>query len=117
MSCYPGCASVGGTYACGQQLVELAGSLASAIEVLATAEGLSLEDFCKKNEALCAKGGKQNIDNEYVEKARLLSKGVDPCDWLRSQYTEATARGDMAAKQKIKRAQKALDCRPNASGY
>lgn len=78
---------------------------------------MSREDFCKKHEALCAKGGKQNIDNEYVTRARLLPKEVDPCDWLKSQYAEAAARDDTVAKLKIKKAQKALECRHTANDY
>lgn len=117
MSCYPGCAVVGGTYSCGRELVHLVGSIAAAIEAIARTEGVPLEDFCEKHEALCAKGGKQRIDNEYVEKARLLPKGVDPCQWLKSQYAEATTRGDTVAKLKLKMAQKALGCRQTANDY
>lgn len=117
MSCYPGCASVGDTYACGKTLIEITGSLGGAIEAIALYEGLSLEDFCGKYEVLCAKGGKQNIDNEFVEKAKALPKGVDPCEWLRGLQQDAAARDDTAQVQKIKKAQKALGCRPTANDF
>ncbi len=117
MSCYPGCASVGGTYACGKALIELAGSLAAAIEAIARSEGMTLEDFCEKHEILCAKGGKKNLDNEYVREAKELPKGVDPCEWLRGVYTEAIACGDTVEGLKIKQAQKAMGCRPNANDF
>ena len=117
MSCYPGCAVVGDTYACGKTLIELTGGLAGAIEAVALSESMSLEDFCEKYEVLCAKGGKQNIDNEYVLQARDLPKGTDPCAWLRDLQKDAAARGDTAEVRKIKRAQKALGCRPNANDF
>jgi hypothetical protein len=117
MSCYPGCAVVGDTYACGKTLIEIAGGLAAAIEAVALAEGLSLEDFCGKYEVLCAKGGKKNIDNEYVRKVKDLPKGTDPCEWLRSLQKDASVRDDTVEVDKIKKAQKALGCRPNANGF
>lgn len=117
MSCYPGCAVVGDTYACGPGLVTLAGGLAAAIEAIALYEGMTLEDFCTKYEVLCAKGGKQNIDNEFVDQAKVLPKGVDPCEWLRGLQNDASSRDDTAEVQKIKKAQKALGCRPNANGF
>lgn len=117
MSCYPGCAVVGDTYACGAGLVTLAGSLGAAIEAIALYEGLTMEDFCTKYEVLCAKGGKQNYANEYVRQARELPKGTDPCAWLRDLKQDASARGDTEAEQKIKLAQKVLGCRPNANGF
>ena len=117
MSCHPGCANVGDVHACGQTLVDLAGNLEKAIELIASQEGLSLEDFCKKHDVLCAKGGKQNIDNEYVQQARLLPKGVDPCEWLKEKYREASKADKKEELQKIKRAQKALGCRPNANDF
>lgn len=117
MSCYPGCAVVGDTYACGAGLVTLAGGLAAAIEAIALYEGMTLEDFCAKYEVLCAKGGKKNIDNEYVRQAKELPKGTDPCKWLRGLQEDASVRGDTIEEQKIKQAQKALGCRPNANGF
>src|SRR5262249_40154665 len=110
MSCYPGCAVVGDTYACGAGLVTLAGGLTAALEAIALYEGLTMEDFCTKYEVLCAKGGKKNIDNEYVRQAKELPKGTDPCNWLRGLQKEASARDDTAEVQKIKEAQKALGC-------
>jgi RHS repeat-associated protein len=56
----------------------------------------------------CAKGGKQNIDNEWVRDARLQP---DPCAWLEALYKAARARGDSKLAQKLKTAQKALGCR------
>ncbi|PTL79667.1 polymorphic toxin type 34 domain-containing protein [Vitiosangium sp. GDMCC 1.1324] len=117
MSCYPGCAVVGDTYACGQTLITITGSLAAAIEAIALHEGLSMEDFCEKYEVLCAKGGKKNIDNEYVREAKELPKGADPCEFLRGLQNAAAASGDTVEEQKIKQAQKALGCRPNANGF
>jgi RHS repeat-associated protein len=52
-----------------------------------------------------AKGGKQNIENEYSRKAR---NQPDPCTWLQSQYDSATSSDE---RQKLKMAQKALGCR------
>jgi hypothetical protein len=117
MSCHPGCASVGDTHACGPRLLELAGTLEKAIELIARQESLSMEDFCKKHSVLCAKGGKQNIANEYVRQARLLPKETDPCEWLRSKYEAALTEGDSKEALKIKQAQKNLGCRPNANDY
>ena len=117
MSCYPGCAVVGDTYACGPGLVTLAGGLAAALEAIALYEGLTMEDFCTKYEVLCAKGGKQNYVNEYVRQAKDLPKGTDPCEWLRGLQEDAAARGDTLEGQKIKKAQKVLGCRPNANGF
>jgi hypothetical protein len=57
-----------------------------------------------------AKGGKQNLENEYTREARLQP---DPCDWLRQQYDKAC---DSAARQKIKQAQKFLECRKSSGG-
>jgi hypothetical protein len=108
---------VDGTYACGKVLLEITGSLSAAIEAVALSEGMKLEDFCEKYEVLCAKGGKQNIDNEYVQQARELPKGQDPCEWLRGLQRDAAARDDTAEVLKIKRAQKALGCRPNANDF
>lgn len=104
MSCYPGCAQIGETYACGAQLIALAGSLAAAIIAVADAEGVSVEDFCKNNTILCSKGGVQNKANEYVRDARLKP---DPCEWLQEQYDGATG----AEREKIRIAQKYLGCR------
>ena len=55
-----------------------------------------------------AKGGSQNIENEYSREAR---NQPDPCGWLAKQYTAARSSGDTAAAQKIIKAQKALGCR------
>jgi hypothetical protein len=104
MSCYPGCAQVGEVYACGQQLITSAGGLAEAIIVLAEAEALSIEDFCKKHTVLCTKGGVQNKENEYVRDARLQP---DPCEWLRARYDETTG----SEREKVRLAQKFLGCR------
>ncbi|MBZ4419652.1 RHS repeat-associated core domain-containing protein, partial [Myxococcus sp. RHSTA-1-4] len=60
-----------------------------------------------------AKGGKQRIDNEYVDAARRLPKGTDPCSWLKGLYDSATDSGE---RQKIKKAQKAMGCRRNGGG-
>jgi hypothetical protein len=117
MSCYPGCAVVGDTYACGKTLLEISGGLSAAIEAIAIHEGMSLEDFCGKYEILCTKGGKQNIDNEYVRAAKELPKGVDPCEWLKALYREAIESDDTAKMLKLKRAQKAMGCRPNANDF
>lgn len=55
MSCYPGCALVGDTLACGPALVLMAGSLAASLVYLAAEEAISLQDFCGKYGTLCAK--------------------------------------------------------------
>lgn len=51
------------------------------------------------------KGGKQNIDNEFVSEAR---KHADPCAWLAERYTHEKS---PANKLKLVAAQKALGCR------
>lgn len=56
-----------------------------------------------------AKGGKQNIRNEWTAAAQ---QHPDPCAWLRQQYQTASA----ADRQKIKRPQKALGCRTSSGG-
>jgi len=104
MSCYPGCVQVGELYACGAQLIILAGGLTAAIIVVAEAEDTSVDNFCKKHTALCAKGGVQNKENEYVRDARLRA---DPCGWLQEQYAGA----DASEREKIRLAQKFLGCR------
>jgi hypothetical protein len=91
-------------YACGAHLIALAGSLAAAIILVAEAEGMSVEDFCKNQTILCSKGGVQNKENEYVREAR---KRPDPCEWLQEQYDEATG----SERDKIRMAQKHLGCR------
>ncbi|WP_169800780.1 hypothetical protein [Archangium gephyra] len=104
MSCYPGCAQVGELYACGAQLIVLAGGLTAALIAVAESEDTSVDDFCKKHTALCAKGGVQNKENEYVRDARLRA---DPCGWLQEQYAGA----DASEREKIRLAQKFLGCR------
>jgi hypothetical protein len=104
MSCYPGCAQVGEIYACGAQLIAVVGGLAAAIIAVAEADGMSIEDFCKKHTILCSKGGVQNKENEYVRDARLRP---DPCAWLQARYEEST--GD--EREKVRLAQKFLGCR------
>ena len=61
-----------------------------------------------ENALQMAKGGKQNIDNEYTREA---VKHQDPCRWLQQEYDKARAAGDSVAQQKIIKAQKALGCR------
>jgi hypothetical protein len=63
------------------------------------------------NIMLMAKGGKQNISNEY---SRLARNQNDPCGWLSEQYDMARKAGDSAAAQKIIQAQKDLGCRNKA---
>jgi hypothetical protein len=63
------------------------------------------------NIMLMAKGGKQNISNEYSRAARNQN---DPCGWLSEQYDMARKSGDSAAAQKIIQAQKDLGCRNKA---
>jgi len=63
------------------------------------------------NIMLMAKGGKQNISNEYSRAARNQN---DPCGWLSEQYDMARKAGDSAAAQKIIQAQKDLGCRNKA---
>jgi hypothetical protein len=104
MSCYPGCAQVGEIYACGAQLIAVAGGLAGAIIAVAEADGMSVDDFCKKHTILCSKGGVQNKENEYVRDARLRP---DPCAWLQARYEESTG----SEREKVRIAQKFLGCR------
>ena len=62
-----------------------------------------------------AKGGKKNLENEYVRDARRLQPG-DPCQWLRAQYEIARAARDTIAQRKIIQAQKFLGCRHHGGG-
>jgi hypothetical protein len=55
-----------------------------------------------------AKGGKQNIDNEYVRRVQNRECGEqDPCDWLRELYKRAK---NSEEKRKIKAAMKRFNC-------
>ena len=56
-----------------------------------------------------AKGGKQNLENEYSREARLQP---DPCDWLKQQYDGARS---AVERNKIKQAQKQFGCRGNST--
>ncbi|WP_353327979.1 RHS repeat-associated core domain-containing protein, partial [Chitiniphilus shinanonensis] len=56
-----------------------------------------------------AKGGRQNLENEYSRAARQYP---DPCDWLRSEYNNTS---DSKKRMKIKTAQKVLGCRQNST--
>ena len=85
----------------GAYIGTVAGALAGA------AIGDSIEDQIM----LMAKGGKQNISNEYSRAARNQK---DPCGWLSDQYDNARKAGDSAAAQKIVQAQKDLGCRNKA---
>jgi hypothetical protein len=80
------------------------GAWPPAIIAVAEAEDTSVEDFCKKYTVLCAKGGVQNKENEYVRDARLRP---DPCEWLQEQYDVA----DGSEREKVRIAQKYLGCR------
>jgi RHS repeat-associated protein len=55
-----------------------------------------------------AKGGKQEIENEYVREAK---NHPDPCEWLRAEYELARQSRNSAAQQKIVKAQKYFGCR------
>jgi hypothetical protein len=46
---------VGDTLACGNALIQVAGGLAASMIYLAAEEAISLQDFCGKYGALCAK--------------------------------------------------------------
>jgi len=53
-----------------------------------------------------AKGGKQNIDNEYVRDVQ--ARGIkDPCKYLKKLYDDTC---DKAEKRKIKQAMKRFNC-------
>jgi hypothetical protein len=77
MSCYPGCATVGDVYACGAQLILVAGSLAAALLVLANAEAMPIEDFCNKYGTLCAKAKPKAKPRRYPDNTdcQLLGSG------------------------------------------
>lgn len=87
--------------------------LIPAIQILVdaatvTIAGAALIDGPDDQILLMAKGGRQNIENEYSREAR---KQPDPCDWLRRQYETARSKRDSVAAKKIQEAQKALGCR------
>jgi hypothetical protein len=53
-----------------------------------------------------AKGGKQNIDNEYVRDVQI--QGIqDPCNYLRQLYNDTC---DKQERRKIKQAMKRYNC-------
>ncbi|WP_371920627.1 RHS repeat domain-containing protein [Pseudomonas sp. HMWF032] len=54
-----------------------------------------------------AKGGKQNIDNEYVRDVQAQGKGCDPCKYLRNLYNNESR---AIERQKIKQAMKRFNC-------
>jgi hypothetical protein len=56
-----------------------------------------------------AKGGKQNIENEWSREAR---QHPNPCDWLEQEYNRES---DSEIRKKIKKAQKAVGCRQNST--
>ena len=53
-----------------------------------------------------AKGGKQNIDNEYVRDVQNQGIG-DPCEYLRQLYNDTC---DKKERRKIKQAMKRYNC-------
>jgi len=81
-------------------------SCAAAVAGGALVTGIAY--FCGADILEMAKGGKQNIDNEWSRNAR---QQPDPCDWLKKELKNAT---DSVTKRKIKAAQKALGCRRNS---
>ncbi|MNS76718.1 putative deoxyribonuclease RhsC [compost metagenome] len=54
-----------------------------------------------------AKGGKQNIANEYVREVQAQGKDCDPCSYLRNKMQNET---DIQKKLKIKSAMKYYNC-------
>ena len=69
-----------------------------------------------------AKGGKQNVSNEWNEKA-VAEVGNDvqaQADWLKKEYDNAIRdfgkKAGNEIRQKIKQAQKAIDKRKNSGG-
>lgn len=60
-----------------------------------------------------AKGGREKGENEYTRDAKTWAQrtGGDPCDYLAEQLQEVRKTRDSARQQKIKQAQKFLNCR------
>jgi hypothetical protein len=57
---------------------------------------------------LMAKGGKQNIDNEYTREVKALGRQVpDPCKYLRDRYNSTS---DPIERAKINKARKYFGC-------
>jgi RHS repeat-associated protein len=54
-----------------------------------------------------AKGGKTNIDNEYVRDVQAKGKDCDPCEYLRGLYRDER---DSVERGKIKKAMKRFNC-------
>jgi hypothetical protein len=75
MSCFPGCAFVGDAYACGTELLLLAGGLAATLIYVAAAEALTLEDFCGKYGALCMKARPKAQPRRYPDKTVCIFIG------------------------------------------
>ncbi|WP_220815573.1 RHS repeat-associated core domain-containing protein [Pseudomonas paralcaligenes] len=54
-----------------------------------------------------SKGGKQNIDNEYVRDVLAQGKNCNPCEYLRKLYQDER---NAVERQKIKQAMKRFNC-------
>ena len=100
MSCYPGCATVGESFACGNQLVLLAGGLAAALLYIAAAESLTLPDFCNKYGTLCAKAHSKAEPKRYAdqEPCLFLGAGGDPM-WRKGLTCKYRCKDDVLEMQ------------------
>lgn len=60
------------------------------------------------SDPLLSKGGKQNVDNEYVRMIQYKENGDKyPCEWLRELYNKTN---NTQERRKIKTAQKHYNC-------
>ena len=96
----------GGTIAGGITGAEIGGYTGAAGGVIAGAWiGDKISDLLSGPVEM-AKGGKQNIDNEYVRKVQMTIP-VDPCFYLRELYNQTC---DTQERKKIKQAMKRYNC-------
>lgn len=96
----------GGTIAGGITGAEIGGYTGAAGGVIAGAWiGDKISDLLSDPMEM-AKGGKQNIDNEYVRKVQM-TRPVDPCFYLRELYNQTC---DAQERKKIKQAMKRYNC-------
>lgn len=70
-------------------------------------------EVAEELESAFAKGGKQKGENEYTRDAKEWAQrtGRDPCIFLAAKMQEAQRSRDTARREKIKQAQKFLNCR------
>jgi hypothetical protein len=82
MSCYPGCATVNDLVVCGQSLLVAAGSLATAIVLVAKEEGLTPADLCMRYETLCASRVDPDAGKATAAPKPIALRRDTPCKFI-----------------------------------